>query len=207
LHTDSLLLSHPRHVVRYAFPHPYVHGCMQPLTIYVASMPRRSFTSSDTFSSLCSGGIVAFEPGEPVQDRPATCVWPHRRRSRNALLSKWYAYISECRQLYSRRRRLSQTLRRLLRFSSTSSRLPIASRSCQGVTAGLGLEMALALVEAGARAVYCVDLPAEPGEEWKAARAYATRLANKRGEGRLEYVSGNVTDQVRTYNLWILFGR
>lgn len=30
---------------------------------------------------------------------------------------------------------------------------------------GLGLEMALALVEAGARAVYCVDLPAEPADE------------------------------------------
>ena len=30
---------------------------------------------------------------------------------------------------------------------------------------GLGLEMALGLVEAGARAVYCVDLPARPGAE------------------------------------------
>jgi NAD(P)-dependent dehydrogenase (short-subunit alcohol dehydrogenase family) len=57
--------------------------------------------------------------------------------------------------------------------------------------------MALAFVEAGARAVYCVDLPTEPSDEWKAVRAYAAQLANKRGEGRLEYVSGNVTDQVR----------
>jgi NAD(P)-dependent dehydrogenase (short-subunit alcohol dehydrogenase family) len=66
-----------------------------------------------------------------------------------------------------------------------------------GGNRGLGLEMALALIEAGARAVYCVDLPSRPSEEWQAVRTYAARLANKRGEGRLEYVSGNVTDQVR----------
>lgn len=28
-------------------------------------------------------------------------------------------------------------------------------------------------------------------------RAYAARLTDKRGEGRLEYISANVTDQVR----------
>lgn len=57
--------------------------------------------------------------------------------------------------------------------------------------------MALALIEAGARAVYCVDLAKEPTEEWQKVRDYAAKMAGKAGEGRLEYVSGNVTDQVR----------
>lgn len=57
--------------------------------------------------------------------------------------------------------------------------------------------MAFALIEAGARAVYCVDLPKEPSEEWQKARDYAAKLTDKGGEGRLEYVSANVTDQVR----------
>lgn len=60
---------------------------------------------------------------------------------------------------------------------------------------GLGLEIALALVEAGARAVYCVDLPKEPNAEWQKVRDYAARLTDKGGEGRLEYVSANVSDQ------------
>ena len=62
---------------------------------------------------------------------------------------------------------------------------------------GIGLEMALTFIEAGARAVYCVDLPKEPSEEWQTVRDYAARLSNKGGEGRLEYVNADVTDQVR----------
>lgn len=65
-----------------------------------------------------------------------------------------------------------------------------------GANRGLGLEMAMALVEAGARAVYCVDLPKTPGEEWGKVREYVGRMKGKTGEGRLEYISGNVTDQV-----------
>lgn len=67
-----------------------------------------------------------------------------------------------------------------------------------GGNRGLGLEMALALIEAGARAVYCVDLPKEPSAEWQKVREYAARLADKAGagEGRLEYISADVTDQV-----------
>jgi len=57
--------------------------------------------------------------------------------------------------------------------------------------------MALALIEAGARAVYCVDLPKEPCDEWLKVRDYAAKMTAKTGgEGRLEYLSGNVTDQV-----------
>ena len=65
-----------------------------------------------------------------------------------------------------------------------------------GANRGLGLEMALALIEAGSRAVYCIDLPKEPGEEWTKVRDYAAKMEGKKGEGRLEYVSGDVTDQV-----------
>ncbi|KIP06008.1 hypothetical protein PHLGIDRAFT_128540 [Phlebiopsis gigantea 11061_1 CR5-6] len=70
-----------------------------------------------------------------------------------------------------------------------------------GGNRGLGLEMALALVEAGARAVYCVDLPAEPCEEWLKVREYAAQMAGKAGAGRLEYVSGNVTDQAAMWKI------
>lgn len=68
-----------------------------------------------------------------------------------------------------------------------------------GGNRGLGLEMALGLIEAGVRAVYCVDLAKEPSEEWQKVREYAAKMTNKGGEGRLEYISGNVTDQVRVY--------
>ena len=69
-----------------------------------------------------------------------------------------------------------------------------------GANRGLGLEMALALIEAGARAVYCIDLPKEPSAEWQATHEYAKKLGSSGktgGEGRLEYISGDVTNQVR----------
>ena len=53
--------------------------------------------------------------------------------------------------------------------------------------------MALVLIEAGARAVYCVDLPAEPGEERRAVAEYVRRMEG--GGGRLEYVCADVRDQ------------
>ena len=56
--------------------------------------------------------------------------------------------------------------------------------------------MAFALLEAGCRAVYCVDLPESPGEDFQAAREYANKLRNKTGQGRLEYMAADVTDQV-----------
>lgn len=62
-----------------------------------------------------------------------------------------------------------------------------------GANRGLGLEMALALVEAGARAVYCVDLPARPGDEWTRVAEYVQRMEGV--TGRLEYVCADVRDQ------------
>jgi len=64
-----------------------------------------------------------------------------------------------------------------------------------GANRGLGLEMALVLIEAGARAVYCVDLPAQPGKEWVAVAEYVKRMAGSEAGGRLEYVSADVRDQ------------
>ncbi|THG94996.1 hypothetical protein EW026_g6576 [Hermanssonia centrifuga] len=60
-----------------------------------------------------------------------------------------------------------------------------------GGNRGLGLEMAYALIEAGARAVYCIDLPKTPSEDWQKVHAYAARLHGKGGEGRLEYISAD----------------
>ena len=61
-----------------------------------------------------------------------------------------------------------------------------------GGNRGLGLEMALALCEAGAT-VYCLDLPKRPGKEWSATKRYVERL-NVEG-ARLEYRSVDVTKQ------------
>ncbi|KAG6831484.1 hypothetical protein H0H87_005051 [Tephrocybe sp. NHM501043] len=61
-----------------------------------------------------------------------------------------------------------------------------------GGNSGLGLEMALALSELGARAIYCFDLPSEPSKEWKATEDFVKKM----GTGaRLEYVSMDVRDQ------------
>ena len=68
-----------------------------------------------------------------------------------------------------------------------------------GGNSGLGLESALAMAEAGARAVYCVDLPEHPSAEWQKVRDYAAKLKGKGGEGRLEYVSADVRNQVRRH--------
>jgi len=65
-----------------------------------------------------------------------------------------------------------------------------------GANRGLGLEMALVLCEAGARAVYCFDLPSEPSQEWNKTREFVKKMGNG---SRLEYVSADVRDQK---NLW-----
>jgi NAD(P)-dependent dehydrogenase (short-subunit alcohol dehydrogenase family) len=62
---------------------------------------------------------------------------------------------------------------------------------------GIGLEMALALAEAGA-VVYCLDLQAQPDNDWLKIQAFVSELTtSEQGQGkpRLEYISGDVTDQ------------
>ena len=67
-----------------------------------------------------------------------------------------------------------------------------------GANRGLGLEMAETLCEAGA-AVYCLDLPSEPGQEWSATRNYIKRLGVK--GARLEYSSVDVTNQKAVWDI------
>ena len=48
----------------------------------------------------------------------------------------------------------------------------------------LGLEMSLALIEAGARAVYCVDRADTPSERWLKIQECAKRMADEKSERR-----------------------
>lgn len=67
-----------------------------------------------------------------------------------------------------------------------------------GANRGLGLEMAMSLAEAGARTIYCVDLPPHPGAEFHAVSA---ALRTMRLSGKLEYVSADVTQQETMWSL------
>ena len=53
----------------------------------------------------------------------------------------------------------------------------------------------MALCEAGARTVYCVDLPKQPGEQWLKVKEHLGKMGGN--VGQLEYMSEDVRDQVR----------
>ncbi|RPD72652.1 sorbose reductase sou1 [Lentinus tigrinus ALCF2SS1-7] len=93
------------------------------------------------------------------------------------------------------RRCESSTSLRQLRVGefSLADRVALVSGSRRGI----GLEAALALAEAGARSVYCLDLPQEPGEDWLKVREFASRM----GLGKFEYISGDVRDQEATWKV------
>ena len=92
--------------------------------------------------------------------------------------------------------------------SATPTRTALSTFSLVGRVAlvtgghrGIGLEIALALVEAGA-VVYCLDLPKTPDENWLKVQRYASQLPSlgtssqgKSLNGRLEYISADVTNQ------------
>ncbi|KAH9478794.1 Sorbose reductase sou1 [Psilocybe cubensis] len=70
---------------------------------------------------------------------------------------------------------------------------------------GIGLEIALALVEVGA-IVYCLDLSNEPNEEWLKVQKFASELGDlvsegKIKKGRLEYMPCDVTNQKEMWTL------
>ncbi|CAE6448886.1 unnamed protein product [Rhizoctonia solani] len=69
-----------------------------------------------------------------------------------------------------------------------------------GGNRGLGLEMALALAEAGAK-VYAFDLSESPGEEFIASSQYAKKLGST-----LKYVSVDVTQQKSTWDKFAAIG-
>ncbi|KAI0634655.1 hypothetical protein C8Q77DRAFT_645397 [Trametes polyzona] len=64
-----------------------------------------------------------------------------------------------------------------------------------GANSGLGLEGALALVEAGARSVYCVDIAHAPGAEWLRVREFVSRMRGEDNGRQFEYIRGDVSDQ------------
>ncbi|KAF5356922.1 hypothetical protein D9756_006395 [Leucocoprinus leucothites] len=78
-----------------------------------------------------------------------------------------------------------------------------------GAQRNIGLDMALVLAEAGAT-VYCIDLPSSPIDFWLKAQKYVEALPDipgllegttMKGKGRLEYISGDVTDQQKMWDI------
>jgi len=75
-----------------------------------------------------------------------------------------------------------------------------------GAHRGIGLELALALAEAGA-IVYCLDLSKTPDEDWKKIQKFAEQLSElvvdgqKLGKGRLEYITADVTNQKEMWKI------
>ncbi len=67
-----------------------------------------------------------------------------------------------------------------------------------GGNRGLGLEMVLALCEAGARAIYCLDVPNKPSDEWIKTKAFVERLGNG---SRMEYISVDVRNQRKVWEI------
>ncbi|TFK37961.1 hypothetical protein BDQ12DRAFT_132149 [Crucibulum laeve] len=72
-----------------------------------------------------------------------------------------------------------------------------------GAHRGIGLELSLALAEAGA-IVYCIDLPVTPDADWVKVQEYCAALSehpNVNTKGRLEYMRGDVTNQKEMWAL------
>ncbi|KAI0360279.1 sorbose reductase sou1 [Trametes cingulata] len=72
-----------------------------------------------------------------------------------------------------------------------------------GANSGLGLESALALAEAGARVVYCLDLADGPSPRLAKVQEYVARFE---GGGRIEYVRGDVRDQEKMWKVGEMIG-
>ncbi|KAI0824970.1 hypothetical protein BC628DRAFT_1376802 [Trametes gibbosa] len=70
-----------------------------------------------------------------------------------------------------------------------------------GANRGLGLEGALALAEAGARAVYCVDVANAPSAEFTKVQKFAAHMHGTQGGSRLEYLCVDVGDQEKMWKL------
>ncbi|PSR88889.1 hypothetical protein PHLCEN_2v5038 [Hermanssonia centrifuga] len=178
--------------------------------------PSRSITlpSPEFFGSIASGAHYAGALS-PTHVEHSTSHLPHKRApslgADDPIVHETYrGVLEDVKELFCARPSLEIFQRRWRKdavFEDPLSTAPtptlfahefsLADRVAlvSGANRGLGLEMALALVEAGARAVYCIDLPKEPSEEWQKVREYAAKVSGKEGQGRLEYISGSVTDQ------------
>ncbi|KAI0703271.1 hypothetical protein C8Q76DRAFT_224418 [Earliella scabrosa] len=71
-----------------------------------------------------------------------------------------------------------------------------------GANSGIGLESALALIEAGARSVYCLDVVKQPSDDWSKVR----ELVDRMGLGHFEYVCGDVRDQEGMWKVGQMIG-
>lgn len=80
--------------------------------------------------------------------------------------------------------------------------LPGRVAMISGAHRGIGLEMALALAEAGA-IVYCLDLQKEPDQDWKKVQSAVEQFggSNMSKKARLEYVSADVTNQKEMWGI------
>jgi hypothetical protein len=64
-----------------------------------------------------------------------------------------------------------------------------------GAKRGIGLELAMALAEAGS-SVHCIDLQSDPGPDFKATKDYVRRMREENQDvGTLSYISTDVTKQ------------
>ncbi|KAI0360280.1 NAD-P-binding protein [Trametes cingulata] len=75
-----------------------------------------------------------------------------------------------------------------------------------GANSGLGLESALALIEGGARAVYCLDLADAPSSRLAKVQEYVSRFQGEHAGRRLEYIPGDVRDQERMWKVGEMIG-
>ncbi|KAI0824977.1 hypothetical protein BC628DRAFT_1321536, partial [Trametes gibbosa] len=75
-----------------------------------------------------------------------------------------------------------------------------------GANRGLGLEGALALAEAGARKVYCVDIADAPSAAFRQVQTFAAHLRKLSGESPLEYVRADVSNQEQMWQIGKMIG-
>jgi len=92
------------------------------------------------------------------------------------------------------------------RTALSSFALPGRVAVITGAHRGIGLEIALALAEAGA-SVYCIDLAPTPDDDWCKVQKWVSQLPQltegegKGKKGKMEYASGDVTDQEGMWRL------
>ncbi|KAI0366086.1 sorbose reductase sou1 [Pilatotrama ljubarskyi] len=78
-----------------------------------------------------------------------------------------------------------------------------------GANSGLGLQSVLALVESGARVVYCLDLAEAPSPRLSKVQEYVSRMQGEHAQAagsRIEYIRGDVRDQEKMWKVGEMIG-
>lgn len=138
--------------------------------------------------------VANFKHWDADEDERFPVVWSRRRRGRPRL-ERGIPYVPVFTPLSPSQLTFTAAEPTLFQKEfSLGDRVALVT----GANRGLGLEMAMTLVEAGCRAVYCVDLPQSPGEEFTKVKQY---VENMKGiNGRMEYISADVRDQVHPFS-------